>query len=317
MNRRSLLKLLGLAYPGTGVFAQTGGRITRLVVPLGTSATSDYVSRLIAPYMGTSLNRAFVVENKPGANGLIGVQDVMKSPPDGSALLMGSVSTLATNVALAKSPPYHPLRDLTPIGGAYTAHHVLIVKASHPARTFAEFISYAKQRPGRVSFGYSSSGVQAQVLAINKLAGIELLAVPYKATSTTFTDVMGGTLDATTTDVVTAISSQKAGLVRVLGISLPKRNPIAPDWPAIAETLPGYDFSSWSALVGPAGMPRELVNSINAALSDAIKQKDVVAKLELSGALPWTTTPDELKTHIEAEHTRWIRLVQELKLQPE
>ncbi|HSV83763.1 MAG TPA: tripartite tricarboxylate transporter substrate binding protein [Ramlibacter sp.] len=318
MNRRSLLQFLGLAWPASGAFAQaSGGRTARLVVPLGPGTVSDLAARLIAPHLSTSLGQNFVVDNKAGGNGVIGVQDVMRAPTDGSAIMLGSVSPLAINVALMKNLPYDPRRDLTPIGGAYTAHHVLAVKASHPARNLAEFIAYAKQRPGKVSIGYSSSLVQAQILAMNKMAGIEILAVPYKATAPTFTDVLGGTLDAALTDLLNAAGQAKAGAIRVLAVSSPKRNPLVPDWPAVAETLPGFDFTSWSALVGPAGMPRETVNRINTALGNAVKQKDVLEKFELSGILPWTTTPDELKAFMEAQATRWIRLARELNIQPE
>ncbi len=316
MNRRSLLQLLGLAIPTTGAFAQSGaGRTTRVIVPLGVGSVSDLVSRLMAPHMSTSLGRNFIVENKVGANSLIGVQDLMRSPPDGSAIMLGSMAALAINVALTKNPPYDPRRDFTPIGGAYKAQHVLIVKASHPARTFAEFIAYAKERPGKVTVAFSSSLVQAQILAINKTADVELLPVPYKAMATHFTDLLGGQLDATSADIPNALNAVKTGQVRVLGISSPTRNPVVPDWPAIAETLPGHDFGSWSALVGPAGMARDTVNTINAALGSALKQKDVLTKFEHGGIVPWTTTPEELQAHIEADSARWIRLVRDLKIQ--
>lgn len=318
MKRRSVLSLLGLALPATGAFAQlASGRSGRLVVPLGAGTLSDLVARLVAPSMGASLNLAMVVENKAGANGVIAVQDVMRSLPDGRTLMLGSASPLAINMALVKNLPYDPRRDLTPITGAYVTHHVVVVKASHPARNFAEFIAYAKQRPGRVGIGSSSTLVKAQILAINKMAGIELLDVPYKNTGPTLTDVLGGTLDAAFTDMVTARAQEKAGQVRVIGVSSPKRNPMASDWPAISETLPGFDFSSWSALVGPAGMPKDLVRQIGLAYAEAVKQKEVVDKLEQAGILAWTTTPEELAAHIEAQTARWIKLSHDLNILPE
>lgn len=317
MNRRSVFKLLGLAWPGAGAVAQTASGRTRLVVPLGAGSVSDFVARLIAPHLAASLGQPVVVDNKPGGNGIIGVQDVMRSPPDGSAILLGSVSPLAINVALMKNLSYDPRRDLTPIAGVYNAHHVLTVKSTSAARTLPEFIDYAKQRPGRVSIGTSSTLVKAQILAINKMAGIDVLVVPYKDTAATFTDVLGGTLDAAFTDLVTVTPHVKSGAARVLAVSSLKRNPAAPDWPAISETLPGFDFASWSALVGPPGMPREVVNKINAAVGNALKQKDVQDKFAQSGILPWTTTPDELKAFLNAQAEKWIRLAQELNMQPE
>lgn len=309
---------LALALPAEHSAAQgTRGRPVRLVVPLSPGTISDYAARLIAPVLGANLGESVVVENKVGANGLIGVQDVMKSPPDGTSLLLGSVSPLAINVALVKNLPYDPVRDLTAIGGAYSAHHVLVVKSTFPAKNFAEFIAYAKANSGKVAIGSSSTLVQVQVLAINKMAGIELLPVPYKNTAATFTDVLGGTMHMAFSDVVLARSQQAAGAIRVLAVTSLKRNPVAPDWPAVSETLPGFDFASWSAIVGPANMPRDVVTRLNGALVAAVKSKEVSEKLEQSGNVPWTTTPEELKSYIEAQTAKWIKLARDLNLQAE
>lgn len=320
MNRRFFLKSLGLTLvlPANGAFAQgVSGRPIRVVVPLPAGSSNDYVARVIAPYLSTSLGQPVVVDNKAGANGVIGTQDVLRSAPDGNTLLLASLSPLAINVALVKNLPYDPRRDVTPIAGSSLTNHVLLVKSTFPARTFAEFIAYAKQRPGKVSIGYSTSAVQVQIATMNKLAGIELLAVPYKGTPATITDVLGGTLDATMTDPGNALSHTKGGQMRALGVTSLKRNPVTPDWPAISETLPGFDFPSWNALVGPRGMSRELVNKINAAVNQALKQKDVVDKYAQAGTLPFIMTPDELKAFIDVETAKWIKLAQEANIQPE
>lgn len=317
MQRRSIFKLLGLALASESVIAQTAPRTIRLVVPLGTGSPSDAVARLLAPHLSTGLGTTMVVDNKVGGNGIIGVQDVIRSPTDGSTLLLGSVSPLAINMALVKNLPYDPRRDLTPITGAYTAIHVLIVKASHPARTFAEFIEYAKQRPGRVSVGHSATLVKAQILAINKRAGIELQEVPYKGMATTLTDVLGGTLDATFYDPATTLAQVKSGAIRALAVTSLKRSPLAPEWPAISETLPDFDFASWSALVGPPGMSRDVVNKINTTMGHILKQKEVLDRFAQAGIQAWHTTPDELKTFIEAQTARWIKLTAELGIQAE
>lgn len=317
MKRRSFLQLLGLASLSVGAWAQPASGRMRLVVPLGAGSVSDYVSRLISPYLAAGLGHPVIVENKPGGNGIIGVQDVMRSPPDGGAILLGSVSPLAINVAMMKNLPYDPRRDLTPIAGVYFGHHVLAVKSTFPARSFPEFLAYVKQRPGKVSIGTSANLVKAQILAINRMAGVEILAVPYKETSATFTDLLGGTTDAALTDITTVMPHVKGGQVRVLAVTALKRNPAAPDWPAISETLPGFDFSSWSALVGPSGMSRDTVNRINAAVGSALGQKELLDKLAQAGLQPWGATPDELKAHVAAQTNKWIRLAAELNMQPE
>jgi tripartite-type tricarboxylate transporter receptor subunit TctC len=267
--------------------------------------------------MNKILGQNFVVDNKAGGNGLIGTMDVVRAPADGQVLLLASNSPLAANVAFVKKMPYDPRRDLTPISGASLTNHVLMVKPNFPARTMAEFIAYAKQRPGRVSVGYSTTSVQLQIAMINKMAGIELLPVPYKGSPATLTDVIGGALDATLTDPGNALAQVKGGHLRALAVSSLKRNPVTPDWPAISETLPGFDFPSWNAVVGPANMPRELVNRISAAVIQAQKQKDVVDRLASNGTTPLIMGPDELKAFMDAETAKWVRLAREANIQPE
>ena len=319
MNRRSFLQSVGvtLTFPASGAFAQITGRPIRIVVPLPAGSSNDYVTRVIAPYLTTSLGATIVVDNKAGGNGIIGTMDVIKSAPDGNTLLLGSLSPLATNVALIKNLPYDPRRDLTPIAGASVTNWVLMVKSSSPAHTLAEFVAYAKQRPGSVSIGFSTTTVQVQIATLNKMAGIELLAVPYKGTPPTITDVLGGSLDATLLDPGNALSQVKGGRMRALGVSSLKRNPVTPDWPAISETFPGFDFSAWNALVGPPGMSRDVVTKVNAAMNAALKQKDVVAKYAEAGTQPLVMTPEEVKTFIEAETAKWVRLAKEANIQPE
>jgi tripartite-type tricarboxylate transporter receptor subunit TctC len=319
MDRRCFVKSLGaaLALPVGGAFAQVSGRPIRIVVPLPAGSSNDHVTRVIAPYLNTSLGQTIVVENKAGGNGIIGTMDVVNSPPDGNTLLLGSLSPLAVNVALYKSLPYDPRRDVTPIAGVSLTNHVLMVKSTFPAKTFPEFIAYAKQRPGDVSVGYSTATVQVQIATMNRLAGIALLPVPYKGTPATITDVLGGSLNATLLDPGNALAQIKNGQMRALAVSSLKRNPLTPDWPAISETLPGFDFPSWNALVGPRGMPRELVNKINAAVDNALKQKDVVDKYAQAGTVPLVMTPDELKAFIDAETAKWIKLAREANIQPE
>jgi tripartite-type tricarboxylate transporter receptor subunit TctC len=318
VNRRSFVKSLGLALalPARGAAQGLSGTI-RIVVPLPAGSSNDYVTRVITPYLTTSLGATTFVENKAGANGVIGVLDVLRSKPDGHTLLLGSLSHLAINVALVKNLPYDPRRDLTPIAGASLTNHVLLVKSTFPARTFPEFIAYAKRNPGAVSVGYSTSAVQVQIATMSKLAGIELLAVPYKGTPATITDLIGGTLAATFVDPGNALGQIANGLTRALAVTTLTRSPLTPDWPAISETLPGFDFPSWNALVGPPGMSRELVNRISAAMSQALKQKDVVDKYARGGSIPMLMTPDELKAFIDAETAKWIKLAREANIQPE
>ncbi|MCC6196881.1 MAG: tripartite tricarboxylate transporter substrate binding protein [Burkholderiales bacterium] len=307
-----------LALPAGRVLAQSGsGRPIRVVVPLPAGSSNDYVTRVVAPYLTASLGQTIVVDNKAGGNGIIGTMDVVKAAPDGNTLLLGSLSPLATNMALLKNLPYDPRKDLTPIAGVSVTNWVLMVNSSSPIRTLAEFVADAKKRPGSVSIGYSTTTVQVQIATLNKVAGIELLPVPYKGTPATITDVLGGSLNATLLDPGNALSQAKGGKMRVLGVSSLKRNPTTPDWPAISETYPGFDFGAWNALMGPAGMPRDAVVRINAAMNAALKQKDVIEKYAEAGTIPLVMTPEDVKAYIEAEVGKWTRLAREANIQPE
>lgn len=318
MKRRTLMHLVALTLAATTSMAQTmGDRPIRIIVPLGPGTPSDAISRAIAPSLSAAMNQAVVVENKPGANGIIAIQELMRAKPDGTTLLMGSVSPLAINMALVKKIPYDPRTDLTPIGGTYNANQVWVSRNNFPARNMAELIAYAKQNPGKVSAAHYSSLTQIQVSAMNTLAGVNLLMVPYKATTSAYTDVVGGTVDLTLMDMATAIAQVKGGKVHPLGVTTLKRNALAPDWPAVSESVTGYDFVSWSAVVGPPGMPREIVDRLNSALGNSLKRKEVVQAMTDGGVIPWVTSPDELKARIESEVPRWIKLARDANIQPE
>lgn len=318
MKTRTFLKAmgLGLALPASSLFAQTGRNI-RMIVPLPAGTSNDFATRTIAPFMGQALGQNIIVENKAGANGTIAMADLMRSPPDGSTLMCGSLSPLATNMAFVKNLPYDPRRDVTAIAGSTLTNHVLVVRADSPFKTFADFIAFARKHPGKVDIGVSTSIVRLQIATINKMAGVFLIPIPYRGTPATITDVLGGILHATLTDPGNALAQVNGGAMRALAVTSLKRNPATPDWPAISETLPGFDFPSWNAYVGPAGMPRELVNQLAAAIAQAQKNPEVVKQLGNNGTLPLVMGPDQTKAYIASEVSKYQRLAKEAGLQPE
>jgi tripartite-type tricarboxylate transporter receptor subunit TctC len=292
-------------------------RPIRILVPLGPGTPSDAITRALAPSLSTALNQSVIVENKPGANGVIAIQELMRSKPDGNTLLMGSVSPLAINMALVKKLPYDPRTDLTPIGGTYNATQVWVCRNNFPAKNMSEMIAYAKQNPEKVSVAHYSALTQIQCSAIESMASIKLLMVPYKSTTSAYTDLLGGTVDLSIMDLATAIAQVKGGKVQVLGVTTLKRNTLTPEWPAVAESVSGYDFVSWSALVGPPGMARDSVDRINAALLTSLKRKEVVQAMTDGGVIGWATSPEELKSKINLEVPRWIKLARDANIQPE
>lgn len=321
MKTRTFLKL-GLSAPGLLLsprFALAqAARPVRVIVPLPAGTATDLIARVLAQHMSASLGQPFLIDNKPGANGAIGTMEMVRAPADGHTLLVGSNSPLATNVALVKNLQYDPRRDFTPIAGFGETMHVLMVAPNHPARTMAEFIAHVKQQPPRsVGVGTSTSSVQVQIATLNKLAGIELLPVPYKGIPATITDVIGGTLPATLVDLANAMAQAKSGKLRPIAVTSIRRNPLVPDWPAVSETLPGFDFPSWVGLVGPAGIPREVADRLNAAANTALKQPEVLEKLATIGMAPMLMTPDQMKAYIATETSRWVQLARDANVQPE
>jgi len=319
MKTRTFLKMLGmgLATPLGAALAQAPGRPVRVIVPLPAGSSNDYATRVLMPLVGSITGQNYVIDNKAGGDGVIGTLEVVRAAPDGYTLMCGSNSPLAANLAFKKNMPYDPRRDLTPIAGVSLTNHVVMVNASSPIHTFAEFLAAAMRQPGKISVGYSTTSVQTQIATINKMAGVQLLPVPYKGSPATLTDVIGGVLDATLTDPGNAQAQVKGGAMRALAVSSLKRNPATPDWPAISETLPGFDFPSWNALVGPAGMPREIVDRLADAAAQAQKSQDLVQKYIQHGTLPFTMGAEPLRAFMDAEATKWVRLAKEANIEPE
>jgi len=317
MQRRTFLGALSLSTLAAPALSQiAGGKTVRIIVPLTPGSPTDAVARLMAQKLGQMMNQTFIVENKPGANGMIAVQDLMRSPADGSSLFFGSVSIFAINVPLVKNLPYDPRRDFMPISTVYSNNHAWVVNPSVPVRNITELIAYAKANPGKVSVGIGSTLVQVQVAWFEKMAGVEFLKVPYSSVSTNIADLLGGTLNIMLLDMGTSITFAKEGKIRVLATSPLKRNPLTPDWPAVSEVMPGYDVNSWSALVGPANMPRETAARLSEAIAKILQQPDVIESLGKTGGVPMPMTPDALKSHIASEVNKFVTIARDANLEP-
>lgn len=317
--RRALCVAFGLAAASLAAVAQNyPNRPVRLIVPFPPGSGSDVAARVIGQHMSTTLGQPFLVVNKPGAAGSIGAMEVVRALPDGYTLLFGSSSSLAANVSLLKNIPYDPAKDLAPVAGIADSVTALIVKSDFPAQNLQEFIAYVKQRPGKINAGYGSSSTQISLAVLSKLAGLDVVAVPYKGTPLAVTDVLAGTLDFTFADLGNAMAHVKAGTLRGIGLTTPKRSAMVPDWPPIADTLPGFDdITGWIALVGPAGLPKDVADKLNAATDVALQHPEVKNKLALFGLSPMPMTPERLKSFIGTEIPKWARMAKEAKIQPE
>lgn len=320
MHRRDFMKVLGAgaalsSLPFTRAMAQNTG-VVRMIVPLPAGSSNDTSTRLIAQGLEPILGQTVIVENKAGASGVIGTSEVIRAKPDGLTILAGSLSPLAANMAFVKNLPYDPRKDLAAVAGSTLTNHVLVVAPNSPVKTFADFIAYAKERPGKVTIGYSTAIVQLQIATLNTMAGIELLPVPYKGAPESVTDVMAGVIEATMANVGPTIGFEKAGKLRPLAITSLSRNPTTPHWPAISETLPGFDFPSWNAFVAPVGTPREMIDRLSGAIAKALKDATVIQRLNSEGTIPFIMNPDETAAYIAAEIEKYVKLGREAGIEP-
>ena len=322
MKKRVFIKSFGIAVglawslAGTSAMAQAfPARPIRMVVPFPAGAATDLAARLIGQQLSASLGQPVVVDNKPGASGSIAAMEVIRAAPDGYTLLFSSNSAISSNVALLKNIPYDPTKDFSAIAGIGETALLLLVKSSFPAKNLPDLIAYAKQRPAKVTAGYGSSSSQTSIAMLNKLAGIDTLSVPYKGIPLAVNDVLGGITDYTFVDVGNALAQVRGGTMRALGATSSKRSPLAPEVPAIAELLPGFDITAWFAIVGPAGMSKDVVDKLNAAATQALKAPEMNGKLAQIGLSPMPMPPEQLKTFIATEITKWIRLAKDANIE--
>lgn len=319
MRTRSFLKLasLPLILPFGRAMAQSAATTIRVIIPLGPGTANDLDGRLLLAKVGSATGQDFVIDNRPGANGVIAAMAVARAKPDGQTLFFSSNSALATNVSLVKALPYDPLKDFTPIAGGSITATAVIVRTSSPFKSFAELMAAARQSPGKVTFGHGSSFVQVQVANMNTKGGVQLMPIPYKTTGDAVTAVLSSVIDATITDPGNAMALAKGGQARILAVTSLKRSSAMPDMPAISETVPGHDFVAWAALVGPAGMPRDMVERLGKAVRDAQSDPDIVERLRSGGRGPLVLGPDELRAFMAAEVQKWAVLVREARIEPE
>lgn len=294
-------------------------RPLRLVVPYAAGAASDLLGRILADRLAPSLGQAIIVDNRAGAGGTLGADNVAKAAPDGYTLLLGTDASQATNVYLSKRFPYDPIKSFTPVAAAATNHIVLVVHPSFPARTVAELIQYAKSHPGKLSFGSSGPG-SAHHLAgqlLNELAGIDMVHVAYKGGSPAMTDLLGGQLQVLFASLSTARPYLDSGKVRALGVISANRVKGLPQVPAIGESLPGYEINSWFAVFGPAGMPVSVVARLSNEINKVLTQPPVIELLEKNGLSPWISSPEDLAKRLKSELLTRERLVKAAGLEPE
>ena len=313
-----ILALALAALPVAASSQSYPSRPVRMVIPFTPGTGTDVAARVLAQHLSASLGQPFVVDNKPGAGGSIGAMEVVRAAPDGYTLLFGSSSTLAANVALLKNLPYDPIKDLSPIAGVADSVTALVVRSSFPPKSIEEFVAYVKQRPGKINAGYGSSSTQMSIAVLGKLAGLNVVAVPYKGVPLAVNDLLGGTLDFIFADLGNVLPHVKAGTMRGIGITAAKRSELVPTWPSLSEAFGGFeDITGWIAIAGPAGLPKDIADKLALNTSQALMQPEVKNRLALFGLAPMPMQPERLKAFMATEVPKWKRLANEANIQPE
>lgn len=289
----------------------------RIVAPFGAGGGGDVSLRMLATYLTKSLGQSVVVDNKPGANGVIGAMDASHSAPDGYTLFYGSTTTLAANASVMKKLPYDPIKDFAPITLVSGIPFMLVVNPSMPVTTVAQLVAAAKSSPKPLSFASSNHTGLVAGSSFARLAGAELLHVPYKASPAALTDLIGGQVSMMFVDVAAGLPLVQAGKLRVLGVTAPVRSTLLPGVPAIAETLPGYEIVGWTSMSAPAETRPEVVRRIHDEIEKILAQPDVRAAFEKVGFEPRTSSPADTASFIRSERDKWAQRVKAAGIEPE
>lgn len=312
--------LAGLA--ATSVFAptilraQSGWPKTgtmRMVVPFPPAGATDVIGRIVADKLGQIWGNQVVIENKGGAGGNIGTDQVAKAAPDGNTILIVSVG-MATNPFLYKGLPYDPIRDFEPVSLLAMVPNIMITPPNHPAKTVAEFVAMAKKDPGKMSFGSSGIGTSVHLSGelFNKLTGAKMVHVPYKGTADAKNDLIAGRIDCIFDNITAALPQARGGQVKALGITTAKRSTLAPELAPVNDTVPGFDVSSWFALFVPAKTPKDIIARMHADTKTVLADATVADKLGKLGAEIVGSSPTELGAFLKAESDKWGSLIKEI-----
>ena len=321
-NRRSLLGAVAAVALVPSAFAQAQawpGKPVRIVTAFAAGSASDIVARLLAQHLQSDFGQPFIVDNKPGASGIIAAEFVAKSPADGCTLLLTTNTVSSGNPHLFKKLPYDALKDFTPIARVCNFLFVLVVPGDSPLKSVADLKSYAAANPGKLTYAYGNSTGQIAGAAFSKLAGLQALAVPYKSTPQALTAVGGAEVNFLFVDLASSQALVKSGRVRALAITTASRSTMAPDLPPLATSanLPGFDLAAWVGVVGPVGMPADVTRQLSASVNAILKRKEVVERLTALGADVFPGNADELQAYMVEQYKGWRDKIKAAGIEPE
>ena len=322
LSRRSLLALPVLAaLPMSNALAQAETfptKAIRIVVPFAPGGSGDITARLVGKYIEDKTGQPFVVENKPGANGIVGALSVKSAPPDGYTLMLATTSTNAANIHMYKNPGYDPEKDFQVVGIIGSSGAFLVVPADSSYKTLADLLAYAKANPGKLNFGYfnASSQVPAEVLA--KRAGVEWQGVAYKAIGNAWTDLYAGNIQFMFVDLTAGRGQVVADKARPLAVTLPARSPLYPNLPILAETFPGFTSTGFLAIAVPKATPKPVQERLNTLINEAITSPPIAKRLAEEFALnSRALTLEQCAQQDRDERAKWAEYVKIARIEPQ
>jgi tripartite-type tricarboxylate transporter receptor subunit TctC len=292
-------------------------KTVRFVVPFVAGGPTDIQGRLLGEKLGQRLGQQFIIDNRGGANGNIGMDLAAKSPPDGYTLVIATVGTWAVNPSLYKQMPYDPVKDFAPIMQVSSSPGVLIVHPSVPVKSVKDLVALARAKPGKLDYGSSGVGgfghISGALFCL--MTKTEMVHIPYKSSAPSLTDLIAGQIQVLFNNAISTVPFIKSGQARALAVTSLKRMQALPDLPTIDESgVKGYDNSSWSAVAAPAGTPRDIIMKLNGELNQILKLPDVQEKNAAVGADPVGGTPEQFGAYLKSEIAKFARVVKEAKI---
>lgn len=312
--RRHWLAFGTALFLSCGALAQTAypSKPIRIIVPFPPGGGNDVIARVVAQKLGERFGQQVVVDNRAGANGIVGLQALMQSAPDGYTLAVAAAGPMAVNPSLYDKLPYDPLKDFAPITNLVNFPLLLVTHPSVPAKTTQELLALAKAKPRQLFFASPGSGNSGHLAGelFNSMARVQTVHVPYKGQGPAISDLLAGQVQMLYSSIPSVLPQVRAGQLNAIAVGSARRVPSLPDIPTIAESgVPGYEAYSWVGIVAPAKTPKDIIHRLNAEIVDILRDKDVAEKLNGQGALPVGDTPEQFGQYIKAEIDKWGAVV--------
>ena len=319
VNRRLALLAAALLCSGAALAQSYPSKPIRAVVPFAPGSATDQIARAFAEKMAQTLGQPIVVDNKPGANGMLGADIVAKAPADGYTLLVGTNSTNAALKFLMKKLPYDQDTAFAPVGYIGSVPLMVAVNNDVPAKTLKELVDLAKAKPGQVSFAYASTSQQVSSEMLSTMGGIKLNPIPYKSGPAAMTDLIGGQVMMFTADFAVTVPQHKAGKIRGLAVTSSKRAAAVPELPTVNEALglKDYELIAYFAVFAPAGTPSDVIAKLNQAINAAATSKEIQDKFEPNGFTVEPGTPEALAQRNKGETAKWEKAIRDAKIEPQ